>query len=169
MISHLWDTDMLTLYQRGQPKVTAAPAGSQAISVVSVEEQFLGWYTAGRQTKSNEEVSLAYDSMTEFADFIKRLAIASFGEKANRRYRQIQALKLNVPKKGLRIAAITADELGVGYFVFSLNPIFRHFSIGRVHKFQNGIVKAVYNPSAFELRHIASVNLFTEMKKDSLR
>jgi tRNA(fMet)-specific endonuclease VapC len=102
MISHLLDTDMLTLFQRGHSKVTArctaAPAGSLAITVVSVEEQFLGWHTAARQAKADEDVALAYDSMTEFANFVKCLPIVSFPKNAIQRYRQLQALKLNVPK-----------------------------------------------------------------------
>jgi hypothetical protein len=47
MISHLLDTEMLTLFQRGRAKVSArcaaAPPGSLAITIISVEEQFLGW------------------------------------------------------------------------------------------------------------------------------
>ena len=47
MISHLLDTDMLTLFQHGHPKVSArcaaAPPGSLAITIISVEEQLLGW------------------------------------------------------------------------------------------------------------------------------
>jgi tRNA(fMet)-specific endonuclease VapC len=122
MISHLLDTDKLTLYQRGHSKVTAqctaAPAGSLAITIVSVEEQFLGWHTAARQAQTDEKVSLAYDSMSEFANFIKRLPIVSLGEKAIQRYRQLQALKLNVPKKDLRIAAIALE---IGAIVVTAN------------------------------------------------
>jgi hypothetical protein len=47
MITHLLDTDTLTLFQHGHPKVSArcasAPLGSVGITVISVEEQFLGW------------------------------------------------------------------------------------------------------------------------------
>jgi tRNA(fMet)-specific endonuclease VapC len=115
MISHVLDTDMLTLYQHGHPTVTArcaaAPPGTLAISIISVEEQFLGWYTRVRQAKQDDDTAAAYDRVTEFASFIKLLPIASFTAKAIQRYRQLQALKLNVPKQDLRIAAIGL-ELG---------------------------------------------------------
>ena len=45
MISHLLDTDTLTLFQHGHPKVSArcavAPPGTLAITIISMEEQFL--------------------------------------------------------------------------------------------------------------------------------
>jgi tRNA(fMet)-specific endonuclease VapC len=110
MISHLLDTDMLTLLQHGHPKVSArcaiAPPGSLAITIITVEEQFLGWYTRARQAKRNDEIASAYDRMTEFASFIKVLPIVSFTAKAIQEYRQLKTLKLNVGKKDLCIAAI---------------------------------------------------------------
>jgi tRNA(fMet)-specific endonuclease VapC len=110
MISHLLDTDMLTLFQHGHPKVSArcasAPPGSLAITIISVEEQFLGCYTRARQAKRDDEIASAYDRMTEFASFIRQLPIVSFTADAIQRYRQLKALKLNVGKKDLSIAAI---------------------------------------------------------------
>jgi tRNA(fMet)-specific endonuclease VapC len=110
MISHLLNTDMLTLFQHGHPKVSArcafAPPGSLAITIISVEEQFLGWYTRARQAKRDDEIASAYERMTDFADFIKQWPIVSFTAKAIQEYRQLKALKLNVGKKDLCIAAI---------------------------------------------------------------
>ena len=68
MIAHLLDTDMLTLFQHGHPKVTAlvvAPPDSLAITVISVEEQFLGWYTRGRQARRDDEIASAYAGTIE--------------------------------------------------------------------------------------------------------
>ncbi len=110
MISNLLDTDMLTLFQHGHPKVSAhcaaAPPGSLAITIISVEEQFLGWYTRARQAKRDDEIASAYERMTKFAGFIKQLPIVSFTAKAIQEYRQLKALKLNVGKKDLCSAAI---------------------------------------------------------------
>jgi tRNA(fMet)-specific endonuclease VapC len=122
MISHVLNTDMLTLFQHGHPKVTArcavAPPGSLAITVVSVEEQFLGWHTRARQAKRDDELASAYDRMTEFASFIRQLPIVSFTAKAIERYRQLKALKLNVAKKEMnapRRLEVTAHRLYICY------------------------------------------------------
>jgi tRNA(fMet)-specific endonuclease VapC len=76
MISHLFDTDMLTLFQHGHANIVArcavAMPGSLAITIISVEEQFLGWYTRARQAKRDDELASAYDRMTEFAGFISQ-------------------------------------------------------------------------------------------------
>ena len=46
------DTDLLTLYYRGEPAVVGAvhtrSATDSAISVVTVDEQLTGWYTLTR-------------------------------------------------------------------------------------------------------------------------
>lgn len=128
MISHLLDTDMLTLFQHGHPKVSArcalAPPGSLALSIMSVEEQFLGWYTRARQAKRDDEIASAYDRMTEFAGFIKQLPIVSFATKAIQEYRRLKALKLNVGKKDLCIVVI-GRELGATIVTGNLSDFCR--------------------------------------------
>jgi hypothetical protein len=68
MISHLLDTDMLTLFQHGHTKVSArcaaAAPGSLAVTIISIEEQFLGWYTRARQAKRDDDIASAYGRMT---------------------------------------------------------------------------------------------------------
>jgi tRNA(fMet)-specific endonuclease VapC len=111
---HLLDTDTLTLFQKGNAAVcrrcAAAPHGSLGITIISVEEQFLGWYTRIRQAKADDELATAYQGMTAFAGFIKELRILSFTKLAIRRYKQLMKLKLKVSKKYLCIAAIVLEE-----------------------------------------------------------
>jgi tRNA(fMet)-specific endonuclease VapC len=113
----LWvlDTDTLTLFQYGHPIVcqhcALHPPTQVAIAVISVEEQFLGWYTRVRRAKARDEIAKGYEGLTRFAAFISRVQIFSFTEPAILRYEQLQGLKLNVGKKDLRIASITL-ELG---------------------------------------------------------
>lgn len=113
MISHVLDTDTLTLFQHGHPSVSprcaAMPAGSLAVSVLSIEEQFLGWYTAARQAKRDDEVARAYDNMAAFTNFIKQLPVLPFSLPAILRYRQLKASKVKVSKKDLCIAAIAVE------------------------------------------------------------
>lgn len=110
MISHVLDTDVLSLFQKGHPTVcqhcAAAPQQALAITVISVEEQFLGWYTRIRQAKTDGELARASDGMTAFANFVKRLPILSFSLPAIQVYHRIKGIKAKVSKKDLRIAAI---------------------------------------------------------------
>jgi tRNA(fMet)-specific endonuclease VapC len=107
---YVLDTDTLSLFQRGHAAVCqrcgAAPRGSLSISVITVEEQFLGWYTRARQAKTDAELAQASDGMVAFARLIKQLQILSFTLPAIERYHQLKKMKLNVGKKDLRIAAI---------------------------------------------------------------
>lgn len=117
MITHILDTDVLTLFQHGHLQVASrcvgAPPFSLAISVISVEEQFLGWHTRIRQAKRDDEVALGYDGMTAFASFIKVLPVISLSAGAILRYRQLKAFKIKVGKKDLCIAAIALEQNAV--------------------------------------------------------
>jgi tRNA(fMet)-specific endonuclease VapC len=114
MTQRILDTDILTLFQKGHAAVCQrcanAPPGALAITALSVEEQFLGWYTRIRQAKSDDDMAAAYQGLTAFAGFIKRLAIHSFTRPAIQRFRQLKSLKLKISKKDLCIAAIVLEQ-----------------------------------------------------------
>ncbi|HZW32948.1 MAG TPA: hypothetical protein VFF52_19690 [Isosphaeraceae bacterium] len=69
MTPYILDTDILSLYQRGHPKVRqqcrARPTRHLAITVISVEEQLSGWYTAIRKARSPDDLALAYESLAD--------------------------------------------------------------------------------------------------------
>jgi tRNA(fMet)-specific endonuclease VapC len=113
MIEWILDTDILTLYERDHPVVvqhcTAHAPASVAITIISVEEQFSGWYTRLRRAKNPDELAEIYQRFTLFATFISRLSICSFAKAAILRYEELKALKLNIGKRDLRIAAIALD------------------------------------------------------------
>jgi tRNA(fMet)-specific endonuclease VapC len=113
MIEWVLDTDILTLYERGHPAVvqncTAHAPATVAITIISVEEQFSGWYTRLRRAKTPDELAHIYERFTTFATFISRLSICSFTDAAIRRYEQLKALKLKIGKRDQRIAAITLE------------------------------------------------------------
>jgi tRNA(fMet)-specific endonuclease VapC len=56
MIHYILDTDILTLYQEGQPQVcqnVAAHSSEElAISIITVEEQLSGWFSMIRRPKT---------------------------------------------------------------------------------------------------------------------
>ena len=86
------DTDIVSLLQRGHPRVVSRCAARRpeelAISVISLEEQLSGWYSLLRKTKQPDELVKAYQSLIDSLLFLARLpilpltlpAIARFGD-----------------------------------------------------------------------------------------
>jgi tRNA(fMet)-specific endonuclease VapC len=113
MNAHLLDTDILSLFQKGHSAVcqhcAAAEPQSVSISVVTIEEQFLGWHTRSRQAKTDAELAQASEGMAAFARFIRQLPILAFTVPAIQRYHQLKKMNLNVGKNDLRIAAIALE------------------------------------------------------------
>ncbi len=113
MSLHILDTDTLTLFQDGHPtvckRVKDHPQKDLAITVLSVEEQLSGWYTALRQAKQVEKLAWAYRRLAENIRFLSRLQILAFEEPAIRRYEELTKLKLKVRKMDLRIAAAVLE------------------------------------------------------------
>jgi len=108
------DTDLLTLYYRGDPVVVrgidAQPPTALAISVMTVDEQLTGWYTLTRRARQPEEIARAYANL---ADAVVRLAkwrILPYTESAIAKIAQLKALRLNVGLVDLRIAAIAMES-----------------------------------------------------------
>jgi tRNA(fMet)-specific endonuclease VapC len=114
---HVLDTDILSHYQRGHPvvcqHVTAHPATDLAITVISVEEQLGGWYALLRNTSRPDHLAIAYQSLADSIPFLAQFTILPFPETAQLRFDQLAALKLNVRKMDLRIAAIALEHSAV--------------------------------------------------------
>ncbi len=116
------DTDLLTLYYRGDPivvrSVDARPATDLAISALTVEEQPPGWYTLTRQARRTEEIARAYAHLGDAVVRLARWRILPYTESAIARVAQLKVLRLNVRLLDLRIAAI---PLETGAVVVALN------------------------------------------------
>ena len=117
MSLHILDTDTLTLFQEGHPAIrkraSEHPQNELAITVLSVEEQLSGWYTALRRAKQIDRLAWAYRRLAENVRFVSRLQIVAFDEQAIQRYEELKRLKLKVRKMDLRIAAIALEHSAV--------------------------------------------------------
>jgi tRNA(fMet)-specific endonuclease VapC len=111
------DTDILTLYYRGDPivvqRVDARPPAELAISVLTVDEQLTGWYTLTRQARRPEEIARAYAHLSEAVVRLAHWRILPYTESAIARVAQIKALRLNVRLMDLRIAAVALENQAV--------------------------------------------------------
>ena len=108
------DTDILTLYYRGDPvvvrRVDAQPANDLAISVITVDEQLTGWYTLTRRARQPKEIAQAYAHLGNAVVRLAKWRILPYTELAIARVEQLKALRLNVRLMDLRIAAIALEN-----------------------------------------------------------
>jgi tRNA(fMet)-specific endonuclease VapC len=118
MSSYLLDTDILSLYQFGEPTVSRAirsrSPNELSIAVISIEEQLTGWYRLLRRVKQADQLALTYQSLAQTVRFLNRFLnqflIRSFTVGAISRYEQLVRMKLNVGRMDLRIASIALEE-----------------------------------------------------------
>lgn len=108
------DTDILTLYYRGDPivvrNVDARTATDLAISVITVDEQLTGWYTLTRRVRLPEEIARAYANLANAVVRLAKWRILPYTESAIAKVAQLKALRLNVGLMDLRIAAIALEN-----------------------------------------------------------
>ena len=108
------DTDLLTLYYRGDPTVVqhldARPPNALAISIMTIDEQLSGWYTLTRQARGPDQIARAYAQLGESVVRLARWRILPYTEAAIARVAQFKVLRLNVRLMDLRIAAIALEH-----------------------------------------------------------
>jgi tRNA(fMet)-specific endonuclease VapC len=113
MALYVLDTDTLTLYRRGhplvEPRVKAQPPGTVVPTVISAEEQLTGWYSLLRRVKRPDQLEHAYRRLADVVEFFAGCTILPMDRAAIARYTRLTAMKLNVKKMDLRIAAIALE------------------------------------------------------------
>ncbi len=108
------DTDILSLYQRGNSavcqKVAVHLPVELATTVINVEEQLSGWYALLRATNRHDHLERAYQSLADNIPFLAQFQILGFPETAQMRFEQLLLMKLNVGKMDLRMASIALER-----------------------------------------------------------
>jgi len=111
---YVMDTDTVSLYQHGHPRVCAAvnaqAAGEVVITVMTIEEQLSGWYSELRRARTPAKLAGIYQRMANTVRFYSSLPILSFSEPAIAQYQSLQRQKINIGKSDLRIAAIALEQ-----------------------------------------------------------
>jgi tRNA(fMet)-specific endonuclease VapC len=86
MALYVLDTDILSLYQRGQAvvcdRVDRHNLEELAVTIISVEEQLSAWYTVRRRRKGRKEIAHIYEQFTQSVRLLARMQILSFTEEA---------------------------------------------------------------------------------------
>ena len=122
MSLYVLDTDHLTLLRRGHAevvrKVAARHVSEIAIKIISVEEQFRGWFTQVRKARDAARLAQAYEGLWDVIDMARRLPVLPFSRSAVDRYVD---LRKSLPRLGKQDLAIAAVALEFGATVVTRN------------------------------------------------
>lgn len=111
----LWvlDTDTLSLLLHEHPGVTAQalihPRELVALSIVSVQETFMGRYNKIAQARTSAELVVAYGQLEASIKLIRVMPILSYDSYAAEKV-ELRRTYRRLPKNDLRIAAITMSR-----------------------------------------------------------
>ena len=107
------DTVTLSLLEQSDLTVLrrffATPSSEVAVTVVNVEEQMTGWQIYLRRARTDKDLAIAYARLAASVRVLSGMQILDFTESAIARYNALLAMKLNVGKMDLRIAAIALE------------------------------------------------------------
>lgn len=113
MSLYVLDTDHITLLRKGHPdvvrRVTAVAASEIAISIISVEEQFRGWFTQVRKARDATRLARAYEGLWDVIEMSRSLPVLPFSRSAVDRYVNLRKSLPRVGKQDLAIAAIALE------------------------------------------------------------
>lgn len=117
MSLYVLDTDTVFLYRKGHPvvrqRVDARLPGDVAITVLTIEEQLTGWYSMLRRLTRPPLLARAYRELADSVKFYSGRQILLLTEPAIDRFNRLLALKLNVARMDLRIAAVTLEHSAI--------------------------------------------------------
>lgn len=113
MTLYVIDTDILSLYQRNHPQVSARIRLARqnrmilTTTVVTVEEQYAGRLAQIRKAKTAELLIAAYDRLTATFSLFSQLKILGYDCTADGYFRQFRQQGIRIGTQDLRIASIS--------------------------------------------------------------
>lgn len=113
MIHFILDTDTLSLFQRKHPAVMASVVAHRnhtAISTITVEEQFGGWFSRLRQARTSVDYAAISGYLASATEMLSQLRVVPMTESAILRFHSLMKQKLNIGSNDFRIAAIALDS-----------------------------------------------------------
>lgn len=113
MSLYLLDTDHVSLYQMGHPRVLQQILlhlqDRLAITVITVEEQLSGWQRALRQARDDSRRAEVYRRMALAIENLSGWSVCPFTLPAMTRHADLLRQRLNVSSNDLKIAAISLE------------------------------------------------------------
>lgn len=113
MTLYVLDTDHLTLLRKGHAEVVARVAATSptdiAITVISIEEQFRGWFTQVHKARDAARLARAYEGLFDVIDMAKKLPVLPFSRAAVERYVELKKQLPRLGKQDLAIASVALE------------------------------------------------------------
>lgn len=114
---HVLDTDIISLFQRGEPTVRAnllrVDANNRFVTVVSVAEQLQGWLAVIRRARSETDAARSFQRLYETLHFYQALTIWTYDSDAVTEFDRLRGQKIRIGTQDLRIGAIALSRNAV--------------------------------------------------------
>jgi len=114
MSLYVLDTDTLTLWLRGQPRVCqrilAQDPTELCTTIVTIEELLSGWYTQIRRARNDEQMARAYAALQQTVEIGSRIPILAFDLAAIQRFNELRKQLRRVGTNDLKIAATVMEN-----------------------------------------------------------
>jgi tRNA(fMet)-specific endonuclease VapC len=113
------DTDILSLYQRNHPQVSAQIRLARqngmnlTTTVVTVEEQYAGRLAQIQKAKTPEILIAAYDRLNTTFSLFSQLKILGYDRTADDYFRRFRQQGIRIGTQDLRIASIALAHNGI--------------------------------------------------------
>lgn len=113
MSLYLFDTDSVTLYQLGNAlvlrNIMRHLGDTFSVSVITVEEQLVGWQTALRQARDDRRRELIYERMARAVENLAGWRVFAYPLSAMNRHAAFMRQRSNVGANDSKIAAIALE------------------------------------------------------------
>lgn len=107
---YILDTDQISLFQRGHPKVVTrvhtTPPAELAVSIISAGEQLQGRLAVIRRARTQADVARGFARLRETLDFYQTQTVVDYGEDAAKQFDALRAQGVRIGTQDLQIAAI---------------------------------------------------------------
>ena len=119
MTVYVIDTDILSLYQRNHPQVSAQIRLARqngltlTTTIVTVEEQYAGRLAQIQKAKTPELLIAAYERLTTTFSLFSQLEILGYDRTAEDYFRQFRQQRIRIGTQDLRIASISLTHSAI--------------------------------------------------------
>lgn len=114
---YVLDTDIISLFQRGEPTVRMnllrVDASSRFVTIVSVAEQLQGWLAVIRRARSETDAAQNFQRLYETLHFYRSLNIWTYNSDAVMEFNRLCGQRIRIGTQDLRIGAIALSRNAV--------------------------------------------------------